>query len=108
MLVQFLSRMIYHNYVGLNEANEFSTCLFQKQQTSSKFKTNALRVNNNAIANFNGFESTIEGLLENPDQLSWLDMSFNYLTTIDKVSFFVTLNSSWFSPTILMSHYPRS
>ena len=82
MVVQLLSHVITI-YFFVHD------CLFQKQQTSSKFKTNALRVNNNAITNFNGFESTIEGLLVNPDQLSWLDMSFNYLTTIDKVSFLV-------------------
>ena len=60
---------------------------FQKQQSSEKYKTNALRLNNNSLSDFNGFESTIEKLLENPGQLSWLDLSFNYLTSIDKVSF---------------------
>lgn len=56
-----------------------------RQQSSQKYKTNALRLNNNSLPHFNGFETTIEALLESPGQLSWLDLSFNCLPSIDKV-----------------------
>lgn len=55
------------------------------KRTNGKYRTNALRLNNNSITNFNDFQITIENLLENPTQLSWLDLAFNYLTSIDKV-----------------------
>ncbi|XP_046853159.1 leucine-rich repeat-containing protein 51-like [Xenia sp. Carnegie-2017] len=49
-----------------------------------KYKTNAVRLNNNALSNYNDFQETLEALLVNPSHLSWLDLSFNNLTTIDK------------------------
>ena len=50
----------------------------------------------NAISDYECFSSTLEHFLENPLELAWLDLSFNDLSTIDKVISwftFVTKNS---------------
>ena len=47
----------------------------------------ALRVNNNMLADWEGFWSTITELYVDPVlSLQWLDLSFNELRTIDLVS----------------------
>jgi len=40
----------------------------------------------NAISDYECLPSTLEHFLENPLELAWLDLSFNDLSSIDKVS----------------------
>ena len=50
-------------------------------------ESTALKVNNNMLSNWIDFRSTIERIFVDPGQtLSWLDLSFNDLRTIDEVS----------------------
>ncbi|CAM4341555.1 leucine-rich repeat-containing protein 51 [Caretta caretta] len=56
-----------------------------KRSAGGKLLTQAVRLNNNTINELTDFTSTMEQLLEYPDELSWVDLSFNDLPTIDPV-----------------------
>uniref|UniRef100_A0A8C3T0Z8 Leucine-rich repeat-containing protein 51 n=1 Tax=Chelydra serpentina TaxID=8475 RepID=A0A8C3T0Z8_CHESE len=56
-----------------------------KRSAEGKLLTHALRLNNNTINELTDFTSTMEQLLEYPEELSWVDLSFNDLPTIDPV-----------------------
>ncbi|TFK01865.1 Leucine-rich repeat-containing protein 51 [Platysternon megacephalum] len=56
-----------------------------KRSAGGKLLTQAVRLNNNTINELTDFASTMEQLLEYPDELSWVDLSFNDLPTIDPV-----------------------
>ncbi|CAM4337237.1 leucine-rich repeat-containing protein 51 [Lepidochelys kempii] len=56
-----------------------------KRSAGGKLLTKAVRLNNNTINELTDFTSTMEQLLEYPDELSWVDLSFNDLPTIDPV-----------------------
>lgn len=46
----------------------------------------ALKVNNNLLTNWDGFADVIHKLFVNPAlTLSWIDLSFNDIRTIDEV-----------------------
>lgn len=47
--------------------------------------TRAVRLNNNTLNELTDLGPALELLLENPEELSWLDLSFNDLPTIDPV-----------------------
>eukprot|EP00163_Fabomonas_tropica_P005653 TRINITY_DN15278_c0_g1_i1.p1 TRINITY_DN15278_c0_g1~~TRINITY_DN15278_c0_g1_i1.p1 ORF type:complete len:249 (+),score=26.10 TRINITY_DN15278_c0_g1_i1:26-772(+) len=47
--------------------------------------TTALKLCNNQIPNLEGWHTVTEALLEDPSRLTWLDLSFNQLETIDPV-----------------------
>lgn len=56
-----------------------------RRSAGGKLLTQAVRLNNNTINELTDFASTMEQLLEYPDELSWVDLSFNDLPTIDPV-----------------------
>ncbi|XP_019379308.1 PREDICTED: leucine-rich repeat-containing protein 51-like [Gavialis gangeticus] len=47
--------------------------------------TRAVRLNNNTLNELTDLGPALELLLENPEELSWLDLSFNDLPTIDPI-----------------------
>lgn len=57
----------------------------ERTEGSGQFKSNSVRFCNNNISNLENLSSTLEQLLENPLELAWLDLSFNDISTIDKV-----------------------
>ncbi|XP_074871696.1 leucine-rich repeat-containing protein 51 [Carettochelys insculpta] len=56
-----------------------------KRSPRGKLLTRAVRLNNNTINELTDFAPTMEQLLEYPEELSWVDLSFNDLMTIDLV-----------------------
>ncbi|KAH1186773.1 hypothetical protein KIL84_019522 [Mauremys mutica] len=54
-----------------------------RRSAGGKLLTQAVRLNNNTINELTDFASTMEQLLEYPAELSWVDLSFNDLPTID-------------------------
>lgn len=50
---------------------------------NGKFRSTTLKFNNNTLTDFEGFEGAIEFLIENPSDLSSLDLSFNDLLKLD-------------------------
>ncbi|XP_044879197.1 leucine-rich repeat-containing protein 51 isoform X1 [Mauremys mutica] len=56
-----------------------------RRSAGGKLLTQAVRLNNNTINELTDFASTMEQLLEYPAELSWVDLSFNDLPTIDPV-----------------------
>ena len=44
------------------------------------------------LTEWSGFLSTVEKIVENPEDLEWIDVSFNDLTTIDSVRM---INFKW-------------
>ncbi|XP_078481874.1 leucine-rich repeat-containing protein 51-like isoform X1 [Ciona intestinalis] len=52
---------------------------------SGKAICNAIRMNNNSLNDINGLDKTVADIVENPDEIAWIDLSFNELNTIDKV-----------------------
>lgn len=49
-----------------------------------KRNTNVVRFCNNVICDWKDFMSTMNTIVEDPEQIEWLDLSFNDLKTIDK------------------------
>ncbi|XP_006628202.1 leucine-rich repeat-containing protein 51 [Lepisosteus oculatus] len=50
-----------------------------------KFCSKALRLSNNILSNLSDFATASTALLDDPKQLSWIDLSFNDLSTIDPI-----------------------
>lgn len=50
-----------------------------------RFESTALKFNNNLVQEWSGFDSLVSMLLVNPAELSWVDISFNYIMHIDEV-----------------------
>lgn len=48
--------------------------------------TQSLRLNNNVLTDLRDFKHAVSQLLEHPENLAWIDLSFNDLTSIDPVS----------------------
>ncbi|KAG5900350.1 hypothetical protein JTB14_033801 [Gonioctena quinquepunctata] len=49
-----------------------------------KFLTRSILFNNNKLVNYRHIDELIESVLEFPDQLGWIDLSFNRLTQLDE------------------------
>lgn len=79
LILQCLFKNKLYNYLVNNSA-------LQRTEGSGQFKSNSVRFCNNNISNLENLSSTLEQLLENPLELAWLDLSFNDISTIDKVS----------------------
>ncbi|XP_061003626.1 uncharacterized protein LOC133059899 [Dama dama] len=52
---------------------------------SGKSMTQSLRLNNNVLTDLRDFNHAVSQLLEHPENLAWIDLSFNDLTSIDPV-----------------------
>ena len=77
---------VYAYYIQYLVEDEVPT---EKGSTMLVEKTNttAFRVNNNLLAEWEGFMDTLDALVVNPaTNLAWLDLSFNDLKSIDSVS----------------------
>ena len=57
-----------------------------KNLNGSKIITEIVRLNNNTLHDLNGFEKVLETIVENPEDIAWIDLSFNTLSIIDDVS----------------------
>ncbi|XP_057314077.1 leucine-rich repeat-containing protein 51-like [Hydractinia symbiolongicarpus] len=66
------------------EKSKTQTSQEHKQQEAIKRKTNAIRLSNNVITEWRELSSTVQKLVENPNDIEWIDLSFNDLTSIDK------------------------
>ena len=53
---------------------------------SGKSMTQSLWLNNNVLTDLRDFNHAVSQLLEHPENLAWIDLSFNDLTSIDPVS----------------------
>jgi len=49
-----------------------------------KYVSNAIRLSNNSLSSFNGLGRMLEAVLDNPQHLEWIDLSFNDLSNIDE------------------------
>jgi len=58
---------------------------YKKLAKGSKFLTNVVRLNNNTLNDITGLDAVLQDILFCPEDLAWLDLSFNQLTTIDPV-----------------------
>ncbi|XP_016013441.2 transmembrane O-methyltransferase homolog isoform X1 [Rousettus aegyptiacus] len=56
-----------------------------KHSKSGKSLTQSLWLNNNVLNELRDFNQVISKLLEHPENLAWIDLSFNDLTSIDPV-----------------------
>ncbi|XP_070553996.1 leucine-rich repeat-containing protein 51-like [Ptychodera flava] len=56
-----------------------------KKTGEGKVVSSALKVNNNAIQDLNGFADIMSKLLDKPEEVSWVDLSFNDITKIDDI-----------------------
>ena len=54
---------------------------------ASRLNAVAVRLNNNRISTLEGLDEVLEQILDDPQQLRWLDLSWNHLTTIEPVLF---------------------
>ncbi|XP_069930951.1 leucine-rich repeat-containing protein 51 isoform X3 [Oryctolagus cuniculus] len=56
-----------------------------KRSKSGKSVTQSLWLNNNVLNDLRDFSQVVSQLLEYPENLAWIDLSFNDLTSIDPV-----------------------
>ncbi|XP_053564763.1 leucine-rich repeat-containing protein 51 [Bombina bombina] len=56
-----------------------------KRSLNGRLLSKAVRLNNNTLTDLRGFREVIDQLLNDSNQLSWIDLSFNDLPTIDPV-----------------------
>ncbi|XP_072466403.1 leucine-rich repeat-containing protein 51 [Notamacropus eugenii] len=56
-----------------------------KRSKQDKSLTQAVRINNNVLNDLTDFSQTMSQLLEHPQNLAWIDLSFNDLPNIDPV-----------------------
>lgn len=56
-----------------------------KLTKDKKAITRALKLNNNSLCELPGFAETVASLVAKPDDLLWIDLAFNDLTSIDHV-----------------------
>nr|XP_019599876.1 PREDICTED: leucine-rich repeat-containing protein 51 isoform X3 [Rhinolophus sinicus]XP_019599878.1 PREDICTED: leucine-rich repeat-containing protein 51 isoform X3 [Rhinolophus sinicus]XP_019599879.1 PREDICTED: leucine-rich repeat-containing protein 51 isoform X3 [Rhinolophus sinicus] len=56
-----------------------------RHSKSGKPLTQSLRLNNNVLNELRDFKQVLSQLLEHPENLAWIDLSFNDLTSIDPV-----------------------
>lgn len=56
-----------------------------KSAESKKFLTRALWLNNNKLTNIKNLDQVIEAVLESPEQVAWIDFSYNSIKTIDDI-----------------------
>uniref|UniRef100_F7CZP1 Leucine-rich repeat-containing protein 51 n=1 Tax=Ornithorhynchus anatinus TaxID=9258 RepID=F7CZP1_ORNAN len=56
-----------------------------RRSPEGKALTQALRLNNNALSDMNDLSQTLTQLLERPQDLAWIDLSFNDLSNIDPI-----------------------
>ncbi|XP_036113827.1 transmembrane O-methyltransferase homolog isoform X1 [Molossus molossus] len=56
-----------------------------RHSKSGKSLTQSLRLNNNVLNDLRDFNHVISHLLEHPENLAWIDLSFNDLTSIDPI-----------------------
>ncbi|XP_008064276.1 leucine-rich repeat-containing protein 51 isoform X2 [Carlito syrichta] len=56
-----------------------------KHSKSGKSLTQSLWLNNNVLSDLKDFKQVASQLLEHPENLAWIDLSFNDLTSIDPV-----------------------
>lgn len=57
-----------------------------RSSNTSKFSCSAVRLNNNALSNLEEFTEALLVAVECLDDVAWLDLSFNELDKIDRVS----------------------
>merc|ERR1712070_1224915 len=59
----------------------------QKPRVKSQYEvtpiSTCLRLCNNSIATVDGLNQAVDEMFDHPDKISWLDLSFNMLTTIE-------------------------
>ncbi|XP_071804889.1 leucine-rich repeat-containing protein 51-like [Asterias amurensis] len=56
-----------------------------RKTKDDKYACVSLKLNNNLIREWKGFQTFLTSLIDNPTELNWLDMSFNYIDTVDDV-----------------------
>ncbi|CAG9815077.1 unnamed protein product [Phaedon cochleariae] len=56
----------------------------ERSQINKKFITRSIWLNNNRLRNFKNLDKFVEGVLERPNMLGWIDLSFNHITEIDE------------------------
>ena len=57
----------------------------QRSDDTNKYSCSAIRLNNNGMCDLERFAEVMSDIVENIDDIAWLDLSFNELETIDKV-----------------------
>jgi len=55
------------------------------EKSYCKYISDAIRMNNNTISSFKGFNRMLDSVLDNPKKLQWIDLSFNDIEHIDEV-----------------------
>ena len=57
----------------------------ERGSAHKKFLTRSVWLNNNKLKNIRNFDNFVDSILEFPEQLGWIDFSFNQITEINDV-----------------------
>ena len=60
-----------------------------KKNEDGKFDTKVVRINDNNLEDMKELFSTLELIVLNPAEITWIDLSINRLTAIDEVSWII-------------------
>ena len=67
----------------------------QRSADSQKFSCSAVKLNNNEMTELTEFVDTMSKIVENIDDIAWIDLSFNDLEKVDEVGLFF-VNTKYF------------
>ncbi|XP_023235896.1 leucine-rich repeat-containing protein 51-like [Centruroides sculpturatus] len=56
-----------------------------KKDENGKYLTRGIQLNNNLLTSLEGFTEVAEKFLAFPEDISWIDISFNHLTSIESI-----------------------
>ncbi len=72
-----------------------------------KYSGTSLKLNNNLLEDISGLPAALEGLIFNPMELTWIDLSCNKLTVIGEVNASLQHSPRFVSKGTNLSEYDR-
>ena len=71
---------------SLDEEPRIPSSRTLQKNEDGKYLTAGVKLSNNFLTDYSELHTCVEHLLPNPEHLQWLDLSFNEIKKIDKVS----------------------
>lgn len=71
--------------IGLEGARFTRTGSTPQRGNDKKYLTRSIWLDNNKLKSIKHCDELVEALLEYPNELGWIDFSFNFITEIDQV-----------------------
>lgn len=83
--MSLVSNYYFLSAIGFEGARYTRVAGVPERGDKKKFLTRSIWMNNNKLRSIKNMDKLANSVLEYPEQLSWIDFSFNYITEIDEV-----------------------